>query len=184
MDDFVDYYELLQISPNAELLTIQRVYKMLASRYHPDNVRTGDTDKFLQLQKAFQVLSDPDRRAQYNRVYESRHVQPNPVFETKEFEVGLEAESNRRLGMLCLLYQRRKTNADHPGMSLLELETMMQIPREHLEFTCWYLREKEFIRRDEDGEFLLSAKGADQVESNSQDNPIARKLLKSGRPEA
>src|SRR4051812_13398865 len=40
---FVDYYELLQISPNAEPETIHRVYKMLAQRYHPDNPETGDT---------------------------------------------------------------------------------------------------------------------------------------------
>ena len=32
---FVDYYELMQISPNAEIETIQRVYRMLAARYHP-----------------------------------------------------------------------------------------------------------------------------------------------------
>ena len=36
---FVDYYELLQISPNAEPETIQRVYKMLAQRYHSRETR-------------------------------------------------------------------------------------------------------------------------------------------------
>jgi len=36
---FVDYYELMQISQNAELPTIQRVYRMQAARYHPDNPR-------------------------------------------------------------------------------------------------------------------------------------------------
>ncbi len=39
MEDFIDYYELLQISPNAEPQTIQRVYRMLAARYHPDTRR-------------------------------------------------------------------------------------------------------------------------------------------------
>ena len=36
MPEFIDYYELLQISSNAEPETIQRVYHMLAARYHPD----------------------------------------------------------------------------------------------------------------------------------------------------
>ena len=35
--DFVDYYEVLQISPRAELETIKRVFKLLAVRVHPDN---------------------------------------------------------------------------------------------------------------------------------------------------
>ena len=39
---FVDYYEVLQISQNAELETIKRVFKMLAVRLHPDNPATGD----------------------------------------------------------------------------------------------------------------------------------------------
>ncbi|MCK5350483.1 MAG: DnaJ domain-containing protein, partial [Desulfobacula sp.] len=43
---FDDYYEDLQISPNADLETIERIYRLLAKRYHPDNKRTGNIDKF------------------------------------------------------------------------------------------------------------------------------------------
>src|SRR5579864_2742301 len=77
---FVDYYELLQISPNAELETIQRVYKMLAARYHPDNPETGDLDKFRLLNSAYETLSDADLRRNYNVMYEQRGAQPNEVF--------------------------------------------------------------------------------------------------------
>jgi len=52
----IDYYELLQISPKAELGTIQRVYCFLAGRYHPDNPETEDPEKFLLLQEAFNTL--------------------------------------------------------------------------------------------------------------------------------
>ncbi len=41
-----DYYEFLQISPNAEFDTIHRVYRFLALRFHPDNPETCDPDKF------------------------------------------------------------------------------------------------------------------------------------------
>ena len=41
-----DYYELLQISPNAEPETIHRVYRLLAQRFHPDNKETGDARRF------------------------------------------------------------------------------------------------------------------------------------------
>ena len=42
----IDYYEVLQISPNAEPETIQRVYRLLAQRYHPDNQDTGNANYF------------------------------------------------------------------------------------------------------------------------------------------
>ena len=38
----LDYYEFLQISPHADYETIHRVYRYLASRFHPDNPDTGD----------------------------------------------------------------------------------------------------------------------------------------------
>jgi DnaJ domain len=184
MDDFIDYYELMQISIKAELPTIQRVYRMQAARYHPDNPETGDTDKFILLQKAYQVLSDPAAREAYDAALSQQTTQPLPVFEMKEFVVGVDAEMNRRLGLLCLLYNRRRANADHPSLSVFDLETKMSIPREHLEFTIWYLKEKNLVRRDEDnGEILISSEGVDYVENNSPANRIVYKLLKSGESE-
>ena len=56
-DDFVDFYELMQISPGAEVETIHRVYRMLAQRFHPDNPETGDTEKFLALTPAHETLT-------------------------------------------------------------------------------------------------------------------------------
>ena len=122
---FTDYYELLQISPNAELETVQRVYKMLAARYHPDNRETGDLDKFLTLKQAYETLSSPSLRPEYDAQYEQRNTAPIDIFELKEFSIGVEGEANRRMGILCLLYNRRRSNSDDPGLSLLEFESMM-----------------------------------------------------------
>ena len=183
MADFVDYYELMQISPNAELPTIQRVYRLLAARYHPDNPETGDTDQFVQLQKAYQVLSDPEARTQYDSALSQQSGQPMPVFEMKEFVVGIDAEMNRRLGVLCLLYNRRKSDPDKPSLSIMDMEAKMALPREYLEFTIWYLKEKELVRRDENtSEILISAKGIDFAEQNLPSSRIVYKLLKSGNP--
>ena len=41
--------------------------------------------------------------------------QPLPAFELKEFVDGIEGEQNRRLGILCLLYNRRRSDMEHPG---------------------------------------------------------------------
>jgi curved DNA-binding protein len=180
MDEFIDYYELMQISPNAEMPTIQRVYRMLASRYHPDNPETGNTDKFVLLQKGYAVLSNPEERAAYNEELQKHSSQPMPVFEMKDFVVGIDAEVNRRLGALCLLYNRRKANPDIPGLSVLDMETKMALPREHLEFTIWYLREKGLVRRDEtSNDIMITSEGVDFVESNLPANRIVYKLLKS-----
>lgn len=177
--EFVDYYEFLQISPNAETETIQRVYKMLAARYHPDNPTTGAMDRFLELQKAVAVLGDPQTRAEYDAQINARESQTLPIFEMKEFVVGVEAEANRRLGVLGLLYKRRRAQSDKPALSLLDLEALTSFPREHLEFTVWYLREKKYVRRDEtSSDYMITSEGVDYLESKLPVNRIVYRLLK------
>jgi len=77
--EFPDYYEFLQISPNADSDTIHRVYRFLAARYHPDNPETADTEKFVLLTEAFSVLSSPERRADYDASRKNGAAQP-PLF--------------------------------------------------------------------------------------------------------
>jgi curved DNA-binding protein CbpA len=178
-NEFIDYYELLQISPNAELETINRVFKMLATRYHPDNPETGDVDRFLVLNQAFEVLTDPKRRSDYDTHYAEHRLKPLEVFETKDFEIGVDGEANRRMGILCLLYNRRRSDPDDPGLSLLEFETMMSYAREHLLFTMWYLKEHDYVRMDEKSDYLITAQGVDFVEQNLPQNKLMYKLLKA-----
>src|ERR1700730_11190351 len=112
--EFIDYYEFLQITPNAELETIQRVCEMLSPRHHPDNAETGARDKFLLLNQAYETLSERERRWAYDMLYKQRGSQPIEVFERKEFTLGIDGEANRRQGVLCLLYNRRRTNPEDP----------------------------------------------------------------------
>ena len=58
-----NYYELLQLSPNAEQLVITKIYRLLAAYYHPDNKQTGDEEKFKSVLKVYEVLSDPAKRS-------------------------------------------------------------------------------------------------------------------------
>ena len=143
----VDLYEFLQISPRAEVATIQRIYRFMASRFHPDNPTTGDPEKFLRLKHAYEVLSDRERRAEYDAKRDNREVSTNPIFEMSEFVNGIGGEINRRLGVLSLLYTRRRTNPEDPRISLHDLEKRMGWPREYLDFTMWYLRSMKYITR-------------------------------------
>ena len=175
--DFIDYYELLQISPNAEIETVNRVYKMLAARYHPDNPETGDADRFVTLTRAFDTLTDPAQREAYNALYQENKVHPISLFETKEFSIGLNGESNRRMGILCLLYRKRQSDVDNPGISILELESMMSCAREHLMFTLWYLKEQNCVRQDENSDYVITGAGVDYVEAHLPSNKLLYRLL-------
>ena len=103
-NEFPDYYEFLEISPQATQETIHRVYRFLAARYHPDHTGTGDLDKFTQLSAAYKVLSDPTRRAEYNaqRAMNQPAAQ-NPLSTTIDFMDQVEGDQNRRLAVLAIL---------------------------------------------------------------------------------
>jgi curved DNA-binding protein CbpA len=176
---FVDYYELLQISPNAEPETIHRVFKMLAQRHHPDNPETGDTERFMLLNQAFDTLSNAQLRSSYDTLYQEHRAKPIDLFETKDFTIGVDGEANRRMGILCLLYTRRRSDPDDPGISLLEFESIMSFPREHLLFTMWYLKERNLLQMDEASDYVITGDGVDYVEANLPSNKILYKLLKA-----
>jgi curved DNA-binding protein CbpA len=182
---FVDYYELLQISPNAEPETVHRVFKMLAQRYHPDNPETGDTERFVLLNQAFDTLSNPALRSSYDSLYQEHRAKPIELFESKDFTFGVDGEANRRMGILCLLYTRRRSDPDDPGISLLEFESIMSFPREHLLFTMWYLKERNLLEMDDASDYVITGDGVDYVEANLPSNKILYKLLgaaESGSP--
>jgi len=63
-----DYYEVLGIDRNATDEEIKRTFRKLAFKYHPDrNRKDGAEEKFKEVNEAYEVLSDPDKRAAYDR---------------------------------------------------------------------------------------------------------------------
>jgi curved DNA-binding protein CbpA len=175
--DPTDYYEFLQISPNAEPATIHRIYRFLAARYHPDNPETADPQKFIWLNQAFAVLSNPVRRAEYDAALHARQTGPVPGFDSVDFMDGIEGEVNRRLAVLSLLYRRCRASVSNRMVTLAELEMLMGFPREYLDFTTWYLKTKKYITREDNSDFALTVLGVDYVESNYSKLPLLRKML-------
>lgn len=64
-----DYYEVLGVEKNADEAAIKKAYRVLAKKYHPD-MNPGDKDaevKFKEASEAYAVLSDPEKRKQYDQ---------------------------------------------------------------------------------------------------------------------
>jgi curved DNA-binding protein len=158
-----DYYEILQISQRADQETIERVYRLLAKRYHPDNKVTGDELKFERLLTAFRILSDPEKRAAYDVSYESTSAQDwGRYFQASPSE-GAEEDKRIYQAVLAILYKARRRDAEKSAIGVVELEKLLGVPEKHLSFHIWYLKEKKWIQRDENGGFSISAEGADEV---------------------
>lgn len=69
MADKRDYYEVLGVDKSADDATIKKAYRTLAKKYHPD-MNPGDKtaeEKFKEVNEAYAVLSDPDKKAKYDR---------------------------------------------------------------------------------------------------------------------
>jgi curved DNA-binding protein CbpA len=182
--DFLDYYEILQISPNAEAETIHRVFRILAARFHPDNPETGDSSKFIRLAKAYEVLGNPKTRADYDAVFQAQPEAALAAFGSRDFVEGVEVETNRRIGVLCLLYRQRRFHPEEAGLTILQLERLMNIPREHLLFTVWFLREKSCISFTDHSDYVITGEGTEFIENHSPKQQSLQKLLntpQSGR---
>lgn len=64
-----DYYEVLGVSKDADDATLKKAYRKVAKKYHPD-VNPGDAEaekKFKEASEAYAILSDPDKRRQYDQ---------------------------------------------------------------------------------------------------------------------
>jgi curved DNA-binding protein CbpA len=165
--DSLDCYEILQLSPNATPDTISRVYRLLAARYHPDNAETGDPELFLQLSQAYQVLSDPHRRAAYDAAYQASRKLRWKIFDSAAASFGPAAEIKKRTAILGLLYARMLHDPRDPEVTIHLLEDLLGVPKEHLEAALWFLKGKDFIRRGDNGRYSITIAGFEEAEAHS-----------------
>lgn len=166
-DAFVDYYELLQVSPNADEDTIQRVFRHLAKKHHPDASDQANPEPFNRLLEAYRTLTDVTLRAAYDVRYK-RHWE-------ETWRVGAEAatvdvadggidDSAIRHRVLSLLYVQRRRHMRQPGLGEHEVSRLIDLPAEHVAFHLWYLREKGWLQRLDTGYLAITAVGVDQIE--------------------
>ena len=165
-DSFVDYYADLQINTNADFETVERMFRLLAKRYHPDNDRTGDAAKFNVVSKAFEVLSDPGKRAAYDAGYENRALKAFQSVSRSASANGFANDQKIRDAILSVMYIARRQNVADGGIGLWRLEQLLEWPEKELEFHIWYLKEKSWIQLTDTGGYAITAKGVDAVEQS------------------
>ena len=158
-----DLYEILEISPNASQDTIERMFRYFAQRYHPDREGTGDSDRFRQIVEAYGTLKEPESRAAYDARHRTNLDYQWSLVEEAGDDDNFEKDSVIQERVLSVLYTKRKRDPSEPGLGPMQLERLTGCPREMLEFHVWYLKDKGWIVRIEDGSIAITADGVDQA---------------------
>lgn len=180
---FVDHYEVLQLSQNADAETIERVYRLLAKRYHPDNGVSGDPEKFRDVHTAYEVLLDPEQRARFDVEYDKQKNLQWQIFEQGAAISSRDDDQRIFHGVLSLLYAARRRNPEMGGLGGLHLERMLGVPREHLEFPIWYLRKRGWVETLHTGELAITVDGIDKVVTDEKSMPQTRLLREAPVPD-
>ena len=161
-DENRDLYEILEISPNASQQTIERMYRYLAQRYHPDREGTGDADRFDRVVKAYATLKEPASRAAYDARHKTNVDYQWSLVEEAGDVASFDNDGIIQERILSVLYTRRKRNPREPGLGPIQLERLTGCPHEVLDFHLWYLKDKGWVMRTEDGTVAITADGVDQ----------------------
>jgi curved DNA-binding protein len=178
---FIDYYQILQVSPICDAKVLGSAYHYLAKMYHPDHADSADAEKFTQVIEAYKVLRNPKRRAKYDLLYSKNLGYEFKVSQmdggTIQDESALD-DADDHAKILMFLYKKRREDAKNAGVVGFYLQQMLNCSDEHFEFHKWYLKEKGFIVLTEHGTLAITIQGVDHVISLSR-TAKAEKLLLS-----
>jgi curved DNA-binding protein CbpA len=162
---FQDHYALLGIDPQSVSETMQRAYAALARKYHP-NSATSDPEMFDAINRAYEVLSDPVRRREFDELHHVGQDAGGPKFSGVEFFEGLGRDASLRSAILCLLYDSRRSRPSAPGMAMRTIETMVEATAVELSSALWYLKQRGLVASDDKSSLQITADGMDYLVSH------------------
>ncbi len=171
--NFVDFYEIMEISPRATAETIENVFRYLARKHHPDVSQDESGARFKLVLQAYEILRDPEKRATFD-IDREQHKRENAVI-IKGAETAVD-DYSERANLLSVFYARRRADMKQPGVSVSRLMELTTCPEEILEFHLWYFKQKGWVEREESGLLSITAEGVDQVENYSGN--LSRNLKK------
>ena len=176
-----DYYEVLQLSPRADKETIERVFRYLAKRFHPDNKETGNADRFSELVEAYRLLADDSERARYDVSYERFRENRWRLFTQDSVNSEIADDNRIRIAILSILFVARRNNPSEPGVGTVEFERLLSCPEPVIRFHLWYLRENGWIIRLDMGALAITATGVDRVFELGGPGQFRQPLLQPGQ---
>jgi len=156
-----DHYALLGIDPQSDPDTMHQAYATQARKYRPQNSLTGDAEMFDAVNRAYEVLSDPVRRREFDALHGTGQEASGPKFSGVEFFHALGRETALRSAILCLLYDRRRTRPSAPGVSMRSIEVMVEATAVELSSALWYLKQRGLAASDDKSSLAITADGMD-----------------------
>ena len=171
-EEFIDFYALLEVEADCDRSAVEKSYRQLALLYHPDHTETADVGKFQEATRAYKVLKDAGRRAEYDR-QRNAHLgieEPAPTPRDDIVIDGATAVQDAEVHeqILLALYRQRRENAREPGMMPYYVQRGLDCSDESFEFHTWYLKSKGFIEITQQSELAITIEGVDHVISSSR----------------
>jgi len=153
------HYDTLEVSRNASPDAIERMFRHLATKHHPDV--GGNKAIFNSLIEAFEVLRQPKSRTAYDQTLIKDTQEITRLVEHSK-QAGPDAALRHEL--LCLFYARRREQDSSPALGEMAILKMLNVTEHVLEFHLWYFREKGLIKRYESGGYTITVEGVDQID--------------------
>ena len=177
---FQDHYEILGVKPTANAEAIQLAYTKLVQQYHPSNPDTGDEEKFDALNLAYEVLSQPDLRSQFDKLKGIGAENAAPKFTGLPFFSSIGRENGLRAALLSVLYDRRRQKPFAPSLSVRHVESIVSATLEEMTFVLWYLKERKWVISDDKSSLQITANGMEYLEKNPPSADLVMPLIKPG----
>jgi len=86
----MDLYSILEVKENSTLNDIKKAYKKLALKYHPDKTNDNTTSKFIEISNAYNILSDENKRKEYNNILKNSNKNYDNKYNQKHSDNILE----------------------------------------------------------------------------------------------
>lgn len=186
---FVDYYDFLMISPQADRAMVEWAVRLMLARYGKKNDQQADEEKYNLVKEAYRALADPKRRAAYDQQreeilaknaatapaanvstlparLEGQRVEPESVrIELTATVDDVRLQKRIRQGIMSSLYDVITTRPRNPELGRAEIARSIGLTIDDMEFGIWYCREQGLLRTTAQGLYAITTKGVDWVEN-------------------
>lgn len=181
--DEPDHYSILGVLPDCDAKQLEIAYKALAKKYHPDHSATADLDRFKEITAAYRVLRDPLKRFEYDEA--NRHLFRAPTGAGGQIggfdQTTVANDALVHETILMHLYNLRRQSTGSSGAGEWQLLDVTGCSEKNLEFHTWYLKEKGFISKTEEGTWAITIAGVDHTIETMRSRQDTIRLLTQRR---